>query len=306
MKAVYQQHCFYNAPSHESIEQVVFLGPWRYALLVHNGVDWSIQEFFDKKVRRNRILKNLFSAKDRGVKPVLFIPRDGQLALLAGHRIFSWEYPGAKTRKELLYFAREEMKALSISSVKVMDDGSLLLGYGPSYEESCCYSIASKVKGGYILEQAPRSLNQEELRHLAYIALRPSISDIIPRGRRFFFHTLGTYRNWDRYEPECSILIEKDDKGQILGSRDLHKGLGFFTGSGSYLGVKPFGHESLLYFYSLEEEKSFMFTMDDSVVWSLDSVDTRYSLHGPYLAAWNRQSLILSNFTNSPEADSDS
>jgi hypothetical protein len=310
LRALQKKICQYKAVDDDEIKQVLSLGPDVYILLLYNSSQhvWTLIENFDGMERGKLVLKNLNSGSSESIpcRPVvLFAFTDMSFGILAGEEIHIWDNFRTKPRKEMVRMNSIEDHAFFCSNpvlfIRTMANGSLLMAHKTVFPEAYFFSIAVQRLEGYSFFQRGVSLEAEDYRHLDYIATVPCIMDMIPQEEDIFIHTPGSYRNWQKYPVETSLLIKLNQSGQVLQSRKVENGRGCFSRDGNCLMIKPFENDFLLYFYNLSEDKSVQFSLDENTHWTPGNEETRFIITDKRIAAWDQKNFILSHLYNMPD-----
>jgi len=314
LRAIQEKICHYRTSSDEIILEAVCLSSDRYILLLYNlkECQWTLMEKAGGLEQGRFHLRNLLPAEagnSRRRTVSLFSISGSSFGILAADELFIWKNFRSKPRRVKLRMNSPEDLILFESNpvvfVRAMEDESLILAHRTVFSEAYFFSILAQGTDGYTFTGRTMNLNSHDYRHLLYVASVPCIMDILARGDSIYLHSPGSFRNWQKYPAEGSLLVQMNRQGGIIQSRQLETGRGIFSPDGNGIMIKPFESNSILYFDSLEEDLSVKLTLDEHAEWTPGTAETRYCVSDKRIAAWDRTSFILSAFYNMPDWYSD-
>jgi len=310
LRALQEKVCHYKTSNDEIILDVLYLNQDMYILLLFCTIEnqWSLMEWVKGEARGRFQIKNLLSSKGRGTgrgSVSLFSFLDSSFGILAVDELFIWQSFRSKPRRVKLRMTSPEDQLFFDSNpvvfVRAMNDGSLILAHRTVFREAYFFSIAQPGLEGYSFCRRVISLNPLDYRRLLYIASVPCITDIVAHGDSIFLHTPGSFRNWNKYPAEGSVLIQMNKEGGVLSSMILERGRGIFSSDGECIMIKPFDNDSILYFNSLRGDRSLHLNLDDHAEWTPGTRETRFCVSHQRIAAWDSRNFMFSIFHNMPD-----
>lgn len=80
------------------------------------------------------------------------------------------------------------------------------------------------------------------------------IQDAVFQNDMYYIHTVGEDMNHYKFGMSCSVLCDNDINGEIVKTRNIEKGFGFFSSMKEYLIIHSLKNKSKLYFYGITKE----------------------------------------------------